>query len=158
MAKKQKWTHPRHRAVRTLLGWAMDLYIRAVYGLRVTKFQEEGNRQYLILANHQTGFDQFYISLAFRQAVYYVASEDIFSMGWLSRLIEWLVAPIPIKKQVTDVRTVKNCLEVAKEGGSIAIFPEGNRTFSGITGAEYPEETRCCQTGIYQQFPADPCQ
>jgi len=31
-----------------------------------------------------------------------------------------------------------NCMRVAKEGGSIAIFPEGNRTFSGETGAMNP--------------------
>ena len=54
-------------------------------------------------------------------------------MGWLSRIIQWLAAPIPIKKQVTDIRAVMSCMKVAKEGGSIMIFPEGNRTFSGET-------------------------
>ena len=54
-------------------------------------------------------------------------------MGWLSKIIVWLANPIPIKKQVTDIRAVMNCMKVAKEGGSIAIFPEGNRTFSGET-------------------------
>lgn len=136
--KIKKWTHPRHRVVRVILGWAFDLYIRAVYGLKVERFQEENDRQYLILANHQTGFDQFYPSLAFKQAIYYVASEDIFSMGWLSRALQWLVNPIPIKKQVTDIKAVMACMRVAKEGGSIAIFPEGNRTFSGVTGYMNP--------------------
>lgn len=136
--KAKKWTHPRHRWARVLLGGPVGLYIRLVYGLKVTKFKEENGRQYLILANHQTGFDQFYPSLAFRQAIYYVASEDIFSMGWLSRLIQWLVNPIPIKKQVTDIKAVMSCLRVAREGGSIAIFPEGNRTFSGTTASINP--------------------
>ena len=43
------------------------------------------------------------------------------------------MAPIPIKKQTTDIGAVKNCYKVAKEGGTIAIAPEGNRTYSGKT-------------------------
>jgi hypothetical protein len=43
------------------------------------------------------------------------------------------VAPIPIKKQTTDLNAVMNCIRVAREGGTIAIAPEGNRTFSGET-------------------------
>jgi 1-acyl-sn-glycerol-3-phosphate acyltransferase len=65
--------------------------------------------------------------------IYYLATEDIFSLGWVSDLIRWLIAPIPIKKQTADVRAVMTCLRVAREGGSIAIAPEGNRTYSGRT-------------------------
>ena len=35
---------------------------------------------------------------------------------------------------MTDVQAVKKCLRVAKEGGTIALAPEGNRTYSGRTG------------------------
>ena len=142
MAEKKKtakkWIQPRHKVITAILRPLIAPLVKLLYGLKVEKFREEGQRQYLILANLQTGFAQFYPSLAFRQPLYYVASEDIFSMGWVSKLIEWLVAPIPIKKQVTDIRAVMSCMKVAKEGGSIAIFPEGNRTFSGITGAMNP--------------------
>ena len=83
--------------------------------------------------NHQTGFDQFFVGLTFRQPVYYLATEDIFSLGWVSDLIRWLVAPIPIKKQTMDLQAVKNCIKVAREGGAICLAPEGNRTFHGRT-------------------------
>ena len=43
------------------------------------------------------------------------------------------MAPIPIKKQTTDVAAVMNCIRIAKEGGTLAIAPEGNRTYSGKT-------------------------
>ena len=48
-------------------------------------------------------------------------------------MIRWLVAPIPIKKQTTDASAVMNCMRVAREGGTICIAPEGNRTYSGKT-------------------------
>ena len=129
----KKWTTPRHQVVRHVLYPLIVFLVWLLYGLKVTKFKEENNRQYLILSNHQTGFDQFYPSAAFRRPIYYVASEDIFSMGFLSKVIIWLQNPIPIKKQVTDIKAVMNCMRVAKEGGNIGIFPEGNRTFSGET-------------------------
>ena len=131
--KTKKWTTPRHQVVRYVLYPLIVFLVWLLYGLKVTKFKEENDRQYLILSNHQTGFDQFYPSIAFRRPIYYVASEDIFSMGFLSKVIIWLQNPIPIKKQVTDIKAVMNCMRVAKEGGNIGIFPEGNRTFSGET-------------------------
>ena len=136
--KAKKWIQLQHKVVVPILRELFRPIALWMYHLKVEKFKEENGRQYLVLANHQTGFDQFYPSFAFKQHLYYVASEDNFSMGWLSKLIVWIAAPIPIKKQVTDIRAVMNCLKVAKEGGSIAMFPEGNRTFSGATGAINP--------------------
>ena len=136
--KSKKWIYPRHRIVVPFLRECFRPIARWMYHIKIEKFKEENGRQYLVLANHQTGFDQFFPSFAFRQHLYYVASEDIFSMGWLSKLIQWIAAPIPIKKQVTDIKAVMSCLRVAREGGSIAIFPEGNRTFSGVPGAINP--------------------
>jgi len=131
--KNKKWMRPRHRLVRNLLYGPIWLYSRLKYGARVTRFAEQGDRQYLILMNHQAAFDQFFVGMAFRGPVYYIASEDLFSKGFVSSLIRYLVAPIPIKKQTTDVHAVIQCLRLAKEGGTIAMAPEGNRTFSGKT-------------------------
>ena len=131
--KKKKWIRKRHQIVRNIVGATFGAYAKRKYRITVTKFDKPKGVPYLILYNHQTAYDQFFVGLAFREHLYYVASEDIFSMGALSRLIKFLVEPIPIKKQTADPRAVINCIKVAKEGGSIAIAPEGNRTFSGKT-------------------------
>ena len=133
MKEKTQWIRFRHRVVVALAYFFFAPYVRRKYHIRVEPFREEGKRPYLILMNHQTGFDQFFVGMTFRQPVYYVATEDIFSLGWLSSLLRWLVAPIPIKKQTTDIQAVKNCIKVAREGGSICVAPEGNRTFHGRT-------------------------
>ena len=131
--KDKKWIKPRHLIVRNILYFVLTPYTRIKYGLKVEKFREQEKRPYLILLNHQTPFDQFFVGMAFKGSVYYLATEDIFSLGWVSSLIRYLVAPIPIKKQTTDVRAILNCIKVSKEGGTIAIAPEGNRTYSGRT-------------------------
>ena len=132
-SKKKPWLRFRHRVVRVLLAPPVHLLCRLKYGIRIQKFKEQEKRPYLVLFNHQTPFDQFFVGLAFRDPVYYMASEDIFSNGWVSSLIRYLVAPIPIKKQTTDIKAILNCIRIAKEGGTIAIAPEGNRTYSGRT-------------------------
>ena len=131
--KAKKWRRFRHRVITKLAYCVLYPYMRCKYHVRIERFKEQGKRQYFILFNHQTGIDQFIVGCSFKGPLYYVASEDIFSNGFISRLLQWAVAPIPIKKQATDSRAVLNCLRVRKEGGSIAVAPEGNRTYSGKT-------------------------
>lgn len=131
--KQKKWMKLRHRVVRNLAYAVIYPYSRWKYGIEIQKYQPGKQRQYLIVMNHQTPFDQFFVGMAIGGPIYYIASEDLFSNGWVSKLIRYLVAPIPIKKQTTDVSAVMNCIRVAREGGTIALAPEGNRTYSGKT-------------------------
>ena len=131
--KAKKWVRFRHKVVRAIAWVCVYPGIKFKYKAKLEKFKDAKKRRYLVLYNHQTGFDQFFVALAIPGAVYYVASEDIFSNGIVSKFIKYAVAPIPIKKQTNDIRAVMSCLKVAKEGGTIAIAPEGNRTYSGKT-------------------------
>jgi len=131
--KKKSWMKFRHRVIFPIARFVLWPYTRWKYGVKVERFRQQGDRPYLILMNHQTVFDQFFVGMAFRGPVYFIATEDIFSLGWVSSLIRYLVAPIPIKKQTTDLTAVMTCLRVAREGGTIALAPEGNRTYSGRT-------------------------
>ncbi len=131
--KKQKWMHPRHKLVRDIAAATLGLYSRIKYGITIEQMKDRGDRPYLVIMNHQTAFDQFFMGMTVPGAIYYIASEDLFSNGFTSTLIRYLVAPIPIKKQANDIRAVMTGIRVAKEGGTIGIFPEGNRTFSGQT-------------------------
>lgn len=130
---KKPWVLPRHKAVTGLIRTLFLPYVKKKYNVKIEKYDAKDTRPLLILYNHQTAFDQFFVGGAFKRAIYYVATEDIFSMGFVSKLIKFLVNPIPIKKQTTDARAVINCIRVAKEGGTIAIAPEGNRTYNGKT-------------------------
>ena len=131
--KKKKWTKFRHKVVTNILYWTLGPIVRLKYHIKIDRFQSKDKRNYLILSNHQTAFDQFFVGISFKKPLYYIASEDLFSNGWVSKLITYLVAPIPFKKSAGDVGAVKNCYNVVKEGGSIVLFPEGNRTYSGKT-------------------------
>ena len=138
MKKDKKWIKLRHKIITAVLRPVIGTYTRLRYNVTVEKVKDSDKRQYLLVTNHQTGLDQFIMGMAIKRPVYYIASEDLFSNGFVSKLLRWAVAPIPIKKQTTDVHAVMTCLRVAKEGGNIALAPEGNRTFSGKTGYYNP--------------------
>ena len=129
--KKSTWVKPRHKLITDVLRFIFRRPLLWRYNIEIPYFRENPSRPVLILINHQTGFDQFFVYAAFRAPIYFIASEDIFSLGLASKAISWLVNPIPIKKQTSDLRAVRTALQVAKEGGSIALAPEGNRTYSG---------------------------
>ena len=131
--KNKRWTLPRHKVIICLAALVIWPWMMVKYRVKIQKCPELKKRQCLVIMNHQTAFDQFYVSFAlFPRPVYFIASEDLFSLGFLSKLLRWAVAPIPIKKQTTDVQAVMNCIRVAREGGTICLAPEGNRTFSGL--------------------------
>jgi len=131
--KKETWIKARHKIIFAILRIIFVPTCFFKYGIRIERFKEQGDRQILVLFNHQTAYDQFFFGRAFKGGFYYVATEDLFSLGWLSKALAWAVNPIPIKKQTMDIRAMRNIFQVVKEGGNLAIAPEGNRTYDGRT-------------------------
>ena len=144
--KTKRWTRLRHKIITCLAALVLAPWTWLQYHVRVEKCRALKNRQCLVIMNHQTAFDQFFVGMALLpRAVYYIASDDLFALGFLSKLLQWAVAPIPIKKQSTDIQAVMNCIRVAREGGTIALAPEGNRTFSGLPCHSNPAITSLIQ-------------
>lgn len=133
---KRRLVRRRHAVVFTCLRPFFQLLLRWKYGYRGIRFREEKRGQpYLVLANHNGAIDPFMLSGSFRRPIYFVASDHIFRLGWISCLIRWLVAPIPIVKSMIDTRSIRDILTVLREGGTVGLFPSGNRSF---TGSEMP--------------------
>ena len=80
MAKRKKWIKPRHRLIQAIAKIVLKPVCKIKYGITFEKFKEEENRPYLILYNHQTAFDQFFVGMSFKNPIYYLATEDIFSV------------------------------------------------------------------------------
>ncbi len=120
----------RHKIVYFVLRPFFLLYLYLMYDYHPKKYKLKGN--YLILSNHITMLDPFFLAASFNFPIYYVASNDIFAYKFVSKIITYLVQPISKTKNEVDVATMKDILMMAKAGGSIGIFLSGNSTYSGV--------------------------
>ena len=86
----------------------------------------------LLVPNHVNAWDPLLVAMSLKdKQVYYVASEHLFRLGLISRLLEWLVAPIPRRKASAGTDTVKACLRHLRAGHSICLFAEGEQCWDG---------------------------
>lgn len=134
MAVGKTWVKPRHQVIHDIIIHPIKLLFFLLYGLRAQRYPgRRGSGPYLILGNHTTPLDPVCLGTSFDFPIYYVASDHIFRLGWISRLLVWLVAPIPIVKSRLDLQTIKDMMSIVRLGGSVCLFPEGNRNFNGKT-------------------------
>jgi 1-acyl-sn-glycerol-3-phosphate acyltransferase len=89
---------------------------------------------YIVVSNHLTNWDPLLIALSFRKMMYFVASDHILRMGFISKLLEFAMSPITRVKTAQETQTVISIFRRLKEKCNICIFAEGTTSFDGITG------------------------
>lgn len=124
------WTKRRHRIFHFFFRWIANLVFRLKYNFKSKKYKLPKGA-HLILFNHPSNFDPIFVGATFNRPTYFIANEDLFSLGFASKLINFLVAPIPKQKSVRDTSAIKTAIKIVEEGGNIGVSPEGNRTYSG---------------------------
>lgn len=88
---------------------------------------------YLVLSNHNTNLDPAFVGMAIRKHAYFVASEHVLRGGLASKLLVHVFCPIIHQKGAQGLRTAKEMHQTLKGGQSVVLFPEGNRSFTGLT-------------------------
>lgn len=140
----KKWSRLRHRIILFLASIIVYPYLRFVVGFRFKK-SKKLKEPCIYIYNHQTVYDQFFNAYICNLKTYHVMSDDITVNGFISKLLNFALHPIPYKKASTDFNILKTCKKVINEGCSIVISPEGNRTYSGKTEYINPTISRFIQ-------------
>lgn len=90
-------------------------------------------KQYMVLSNHATDYDPVLIASAFPDHMYFMGSEHIARWGFLSKVIRWIVDPILLSKGAPTAGVVLELLRRMRAGHNVCFFPEGLRTWDGVT-------------------------
>ncbi len=107
------------------------VWLTAGYGLRLDRGGiKDVKGPVLLLCNHESNYDFLLCAMGFRQKFNFMVSTFFFHSALLSRVLR-LMGCIPKKQFVPDAGAIKGVLEVAKRGGSVCIFPEGQVCYSG---------------------------
>lgn len=127
--KPLKYNPNKYKFLFFLLRGIAFLYTRLILGYRSQdKYKLKKGEKVIILSNHQTDADPFCVLTSFKFPVRTVATDNIFAGKFRSKLFSAL-GTIPKKKGLSDMRAVVKMKETIDCGGSLLIFPEGNRSF-----------------------------
>ena len=101
---------------------------------------------FLLVANHVTDLDPLMVACSFRQQMYFVASEHLFRLGFFTKLLKWLVAPIARIKGSTDTVSAMNIMRKLRHRSNVGLFAEGDKSWNGRTGRLHPTTARLIKT------------
>lgn len=128
---KKRWVKKRHSVVFSLLRPIFKLHFKCKYNFKGVPCEKQVPSPALVMCNHTTTLDPFMVATSFKRPMYFITSDDLCTIPIISPIIRWLVAIIPKSKSKSDFNTIRYTLQVLKEGGTVVIFPEGNRSLSG---------------------------
>ena len=123
MTEKTGWKKFRRACVKNFLGF---LY-RIVFRVKRNGLENiNGNEGIVICANHVNYLDAAGIVLLNKRYIRFVGKHDLFRFWILSKLGH-LFNIIPVKRDSSDVASLKLCLKSLKNKEALGIFPEGTR-------------------------------
>ncbi len=129
----------RHLIVWRVINPIVRLFSRVAYNYHWRSTEVKG--PFLLVCNHNIDLDPLFIASSFpRQQMYFIASEHLLRSGLGGRLVSWLQEPIARQKGGSASAPVMASLRHLKEGHNVAFFPEGNRSWDGVTG-HFPDST-----------------
>ena len=127
--KKQKEVKFRHKLITSIARPFLWLLFKVRYKYSYQKYRHlKKHGPFLVLGNHTVAPDPILMGLSFPFPLYYIATEQIFNLGFLSKLLKYAVNPIKKSKSMNDINAIRKARRIVKEGGSIAVYPEGNLT------------------------------
>ncbi|HEX8737516.1 MAG TPA: lysophospholipid acyltransferase family protein [Pyrinomonadaceae bacterium] len=83
----------------------------------------------LIVPNHQSYFDPFWICIPIRRKFRFMAWDKVFEWFLVGDMIRYLGA-FPVNLERGSKESLKQAVKALREGATLVIFPEGAREFS----------------------------
>ena len=101
---------------------------------------------FLLVSNHVTNWDPILVACSIPEQTYFVTSEHLLRAGLGGKLVGWLQSPIPRQKSGNAATTVLTMMRYLRRGLNVCVFPEGNRTWDGVTAEFLPSIAKLART------------
>ena len=122
IAREKGVSRPLYAVVRGVIVPAMRLY----FGLSVSgaeRIPREGAA--IVAPNHKSFWDSFFIAAATRRHLRFMGKSELFE-GRMGRMFVRLGA-FPVRRGQSDDDALETAREILRQGGLLALFPEGTR-------------------------------
>ena len=84
----------------------------------------------IVCANHISYFDPVFIGLATKFPIHFIAKKEACNaliLGWILKKI----GAFPVDREGKDLKAIRTCMSIVKNGDVLGIFPEGTRIIKG---------------------------
>ncbi len=106
-------------------------FFRKKFG--ITHEGEVPEPPFILISNHLSYWDSFFLSCPVKYPVAWVAARGHFEGSLIAPLIK-ATGAIPKRKARPDMETIKGIFNVLGQGGVVGFFPEGSISWTGQTG------------------------
>jgi len=90
------------------------------------------DRGYILASNHRSYLDPLFLAHKVNKSrLRFMAKEELFTKPLLGGIVRALGA-FPVSRGRNDMSAMQKAREVVREGGVLAIFPEGTRSEDGV--------------------------
>jgi 1-acyl-sn-glycerol-3-phosphate acyltransferase len=110
---------------------AFYLWMRALFRIEHRGWERiPASGPLLIVANHVTYFDPFWVGVRVYRTLRFMAWDKLFQFPLSGPLLRWLGA-FPVNLDNPEFGSYKTAFKVLRGGGCVTIFPEGGRSPDG---------------------------
>jgi len=122
LAREKGVSRPLYAIVRLIVGG----FLRVWFRLRITGAEHVPKEGAAIVApNHKSFWDSFFVAMGTRRHVRFMAKTELIE-GRAGRLLVRLGA-FPVRRGEADADALATAREILRQGGLLALFPEGTR-------------------------------
>ncbi len=134
------------RGLYRFLAAVLSPFFKAIFQYSYKKHRLDGPT--LVVSNHVTNYDPILVGMAFpRDNMRFVASEHLFRLGFISRLLRFVFDPIARRKGTSGADTAMACTRALRDGRSVCLFAEGECSWDGVTADIFAATGRLARMG-----------
>jgi 1-acyl-sn-glycerol-3-phosphate acyltransferase len=122
-----------------LIAWMSRPLVLGAYRLRVDGLEHlPASGGFVVAANHTSNFDPWPLGLAvYPRQLHFMAKAELYNP--VSKAFFDRVGAFPVRRGARDAESFRTAVRLAREGGAVAMFPEGTRRSKGLRKRRRPE-------------------
>lgn len=86
----------------------------------------------IVCSNHISLVDPVFLGLDFQQPLHFIAKKEVCNAPIIGPILR-AIGAFPVDRDAQDLKAIRTCMSVLKQGNTLGIFPEGTRIINGKT-------------------------
>lgn len=105
----------------------VSVLVKLIYRVKINGIENLKDDQPIIIsANHIHIFDPVILATLTKRQIFFLSKKELFEKKLFAKFFGKL-GVIPIDRDNTDIKAIKSCFRVIRDGNILGIFPEGTR-------------------------------